>query len=466
MLRFIAVLLGGSSLSLGCSCEPPTPICSRIERIGVFFLGEVISSNDDGTGTFAQLTLERFKVIEIFKGLADGTKEVWVDPGSMTSCYSPHQTGKRYLMAGLAITAAPDVANRSVNYRGERKPLPNGFDPATSKIVHSSECLRSSLAANSEGDIAFLRAWKRGTSPTNILGQVSLSPFSEARRRLPVTDAKVTIVARTGVEWKGVTDAQGKFEFLGIPPRNYRIRFEHQDYSLSRPPEELNVPHGGCGWVESVMRATGRLRISVKNSSGQSVPDVGVDVMFEMDGKFVYLPFVTRSDSAGIVDVSGLPSGVYLIAVNRDGPSNASQPYPTTYYPRATSESDATRITLAPNEQRLDLKFFLPNPLSTRKIFVHVVDTEGKPVSGATVFSQSSASVEHTDNEGRATLEVLGNIDESMRAWKEFDTDGGKKPWLDWKRWREDSDVVPGTGDSHLEIKFREWKRNGDWKPL
>jgi hypothetical protein len=79
------------------------------------------------------------------------------------------------------------------------------------------------------------------------------------------------------------------------------------------------------------------------------------------------------------------------------------------------------------------------------------------------VFSQTSASVQHTDDKGRATLEVLGGIEESVRAWKEFDADFGK-PWIDWKRWRADAKLTRGNGDSKLEIKFREWRRNGDWK--
>src|SRR5436189_5328067 len=106
MLRPTALLLFACRLSLGCSCGPPTPVCSRIDSIAVFFLGDLISSNDDGKGTFAQLTLEHFKVIEIFKGLPEDATEVWVDPGSMTSCYSPNQVGQRYLIAAFRATVS------------------------------------------------------------------------------------------------------------------------------------------------------------------------------------------------------------------------------------------------------------------------------------------------------------------------------------------------------------------------
>jgi hypothetical protein len=53
----------------------------------------LVSSNDDGTGTFGQLTLERFRLVEPFKGLPDNATEVWVDPGSGTSCYGSIRLG-------------------------------------------------------------------------------------------------------------------------------------------------------------------------------------------------------------------------------------------------------------------------------------------------------------------------------------------------------------------------------------
>src|SRR3979411_1653389 len=98
MFKLTVLALFALRLALGCSCGPKTPVCTRINGPGVYFLGDMLSSNDDGTGTFGQLTLERFKVIEVFKGLPPDVKEVWVNPASMTSCYSPHSLGKRYLI--------------------------------------------------------------------------------------------------------------------------------------------------------------------------------------------------------------------------------------------------------------------------------------------------------------------------------------------------------------------------------
>lgn len=66
------------------------------------------------------------------------------------------------------------------------------------------------------------------------------------------------------------------------------------------------------------------------------------------------------------------------------------------------------------------------------------------------MFSQTSTSVQQIDSEGRATLEILSAIEEPVRTWREFDTDGGK-PWIDWKRWRADVKLTRGNGDSKAE---------------
>jgi hypothetical protein len=464
MLKLTALLLFACRLSLACSCGPTTPICSRIDSIGVFFLGDLISSNDDGTGTFAQSTLEHFKVIEIFKGLPEDATEVWVDPGSMTSCYSPHQAGTRYLIAAFRVVTSPDLENRSVNYRGEKKPLPQGFDPKTSLVVMSGGCLSSAIAAKSGEDIAFLRAWRKGASTSRILGQLNETEASPGNVRFPLRDAIVTITS-PGFEWKGSTDADGKFELVGVAPGSYQVRFDHRDYGRYIPNEPIDVPKGGCGWVESFVQTTAQLRILVKNGSGAPVPNVLVEIFFQGDGKPDRPFWAHDSDSSGIVNFSGLPSGTYLIAVNRDGPSSAKQPYPPAYYPGTPLERETTLITLSPNEKRLDLSLRLPNPLPMRKIHVQVFYTDGNPVSGATVFSKSSASVQHTDDRGNATLDVLEGVEESVQAWKEFDTGEGGKPWVDWKRWRAEVKLEPGTEDSNVKVVFREWKRNRDWKP-
>jgi hypothetical protein len=69
-----------------CDCRGPKPACAYVDADAIF-LGRVSFTNDDGSGRFTQATLVRFDVEEIFKGVPTGVRQLWVDPGSFTSCY-------------------------------------------------------------------------------------------------------------------------------------------------------------------------------------------------------------------------------------------------------------------------------------------------------------------------------------------------------------------------------------------
>lgn len=73
------------------------------------FLGTVLDHNDDGSGRFAQWTAYLVKVDESFRGLAPSQKEVFIDPGSLTSCYREYQVGKQYLFVADGALLYPTM---------------------------------------------------------------------------------------------------------------------------------------------------------------------------------------------------------------------------------------------------------------------------------------------------------------------------------------------------------------------
>jgi hypothetical protein len=114
-----------------CDCRTAKPACAYLEADAIF-LGRVSFTNDDGSGTFAQATVVRFDVQEAFKGIAPGTKQVWVDPGSFTSCYEEYHLGERYLIFARrkgqipTESAAMSVATGTKN---RTKPFPQASIP-------------------------------------------------------------------------------------------------------------------------------------------------------------------------------------------------------------------------------------------------------------------------------------------------------------------------------------------------
>jgi len=87
-VRCLLLAVGAAWPALACSCASYEPVkaCQIYQRTSVIFRGRVIDTNHDPSAGSGQMTLYRFKVLEAFKGLPPNTKEVFIDPGSGTSC--------------------------------------------------------------------------------------------------------------------------------------------------------------------------------------------------------------------------------------------------------------------------------------------------------------------------------------------------------------------------------------------
>jgi hypothetical protein len=137
-------LLLAISHSFCCWCVPGSP-STHVKAASIVFVGKAVFNDDDGSRKFTQKTLVRFEVEEAYKGLGN-VHEVWLDPGSFTSCYQTFHVGDRYLVFAndrgnsppdtLSITVVPD------NGKSKHKPVPPGFDLKNPpKVYWAPECV-------------------------------------------------------------------------------------------------------------------------------------------------------------------------------------------------------------------------------------------------------------------------------------------------------------------------------------
>ena len=110
-----------------------------LENAQVVFRGTVDFDDDDGSGTFVQQTLIRFKVSEVFRVFRQVTDRVWIDPGSFTSCYAEYRRNTDYLVFALA---GAQVSAETITPKTKRgRQLPDDFRPPLKPMVYlAPEC--------------------------------------------------------------------------------------------------------------------------------------------------------------------------------------------------------------------------------------------------------------------------------------------------------------------------------------
>ena len=166
-LSALLLLFVGVTRAFGCWCGPPGPASEYVERASVVFEGKAVFSDDDGSNKFTQKTLVRFQVEESYKGLGPEIHDVWVDPGSFTSCYELYRVGDRYLVFGYdRATSPPDTMSISVAHdkgQSKPKPVPPGFDPKNPpKVYWAPECSGTrTITPQTDSEINYLRKYKK-----------------------------------------------------------------------------------------------------------------------------------------------------------------------------------------------------------------------------------------------------------------------------------------------------------------
>jgi hypothetical protein len=167
----ITFLLIEASPSLACWCSLPGPASDYVKGASVVFVGKVLFNDDDGSGKFTQKTLVRFEVEESYKGLGPEIHDIWVDPGSFTSCYATYPVGKRYLVFGQDRGAPPpDTASITVvptTKQSKPKPVPPGFDEKNPpKVYFAPECSGTrQVTSQTKSEVEYLRKYKATTEP-------------------------------------------------------------------------------------------------------------------------------------------------------------------------------------------------------------------------------------------------------------------------------------------------------------
>ena len=368
-LSCAAFVLLSAARAQACTCAGPGQPCEAFGRADAVFVGTVTGAETlkpkEGEDWLAS-RLFRFTVLQPFLGV-EGT-EVEVATGSGGGdCGYGFRRGETYLVYA---------------YGGrDGKPLTTGICSRTGPVSEASE------------DLEFLRSL-----PSRAAG-VTIS-FTVTRQRQSVkagnskevggmADARL-VVEGAGGRAEVKTDPGGRARLSGLKPGAYKIRLElPEGLTTYRAEQEVTVSERGCAHIYYQAFDDGRVGGRVTDVEGRPVEGVLVALVEADDPEpEKHYSRLERTDKEGRYQLSGVPPGRYLIAVNLNRypqPHDPTNAYPRTFYPGVPQQSQAEAVTLGAGEAVKDRDFVLPARRAECVVEGAVVWDDGQPVANANV---------------------------------------------------------------------------------
>jgi hypothetical protein len=232
----LLLLTSLASVANACTCGGGSP-CEAYASASVVFVGQVTRTGlkaiprslpDNAmstTLTDGGVMSAQFKVEEAFLGIKAAQIEIL---GQGTTCDFPFKSGERYLVFA---------------YKDSR-----------TGTVHTNICAGTASLAESNDNLAYIRKAAKQPAGAAFSGEVVREVYGGPEPRVePMANTEIILENGKG-QLRGVTDASGKFELLGIKPGRYRVHtnpvtnFSRLDPMAKEPRNEweVDIPTHGC----------------------------------------------------------------------------------------------------------------------------------------------------------------------------------------------------------------------------
>lgn len=384
-MRCIAGFFFLAPVLAACSCADPRPACELFPSASAVFVGTVLDGNDNGSGRFIQQTAYLVRVDEPLRGLAPDQKEVFIDPGSFTSCYTHYDIGATYLFYVYVGGMGNFMATTVIRDGEETKKLPPAWEAKRGlKVYLAAMCSGSKPLPQATEDLAWIRRAAAGEKANRVYGVAyqHYERYWDKSANVPLAGAKVRLQG-AGPSTETTTGPEGEYTFEGVRPGEYHLWAERPPWGGSyRQPIELRA--GGC--VERALRlqSNGAIRGVVHKSDGSPAVDVRVELVRVLKDGTLAEDYSLWSDTyeQGQFHIREAPAGDFVVGVNLRSPMTADEPWPTTFFPGVPTQARARVLHLQPNQIVSDLHIKLPPPKPTRAVQVRVFWADGSPADG------------------------------------------------------------------------------------
>jgi hypothetical protein len=366
LLFAVAFMLRPESAS-ACSCAPNGPPCQDYWKAEAIFRGRVEAIDSEpssGRNPFPP-KLVRFTVVEPFVGVDASQVTVWTPSGG-GMCGYRFSLNREYIV----------YASKGKEGR-----------------LTTSICSRTAPVERAAADLEFARNIASGGLP---LGRIeatvemrttreSLWSPTETRSR-PVPG--VPIMLRRGEEsFSATTDRAGRFAVSGLQPGTYRpeVAAPSGTRLAALFPETIELLDArGCATFNVELEPDGRIKGRVVDAAGRAVRGLTVGLRQPQAvnrGPALATNFKALTDGDGGFEITGVPPGRFLLAVESSGSGR-------TLHPGVIDEAKAERFELR-SGGRLTVKDFKLSDVVT--VTGVTLDAARVPIDGARVYLREPA---------------------------------------------------------------------------
>ena len=422
-LWFLPLFLLSPQNGHACSCANPPTVQKEYDWASVVLVAQMVSVEKGQTATTRdRVQLTTMLVEKVFKGPIKFNEQMIFAQGGGADCiwtFSEKDIGQRYLF-----------------YLRE-----DGIKDKASRIWIASTCGRSRRLEYTADDLLYLENISKVRGKTRLSGTLAFyeRPVLEGQEASSsgLAGKKVRVVGEKK-SYELITNRDGVYEMYDLPPGRYRIEPEipsawRIDYSYASdgsPRDPFNqafeviIEAEKHGYRNFIYGVDNTIRGRVLNPSGVAMTDVCVRLI-PAEGKASRSFFemgCTKDD--GFFEITGVPSGSYVIAANNEGKISSNEPFRTVYYPNTLEREKAAVINVGVGHKLEGIDILVPKLEPFITVDGTLLYSDGKPVVGGFVeFKANEAidgvdgrSVAKTDDAGRFSIKILKRLTGKLGA--------------------------------------------------
>ena len=431
VLLFLPAFFLASGTAKGCSCAIQPTVQKEYDWASVVVVAQMISVEKGQTATTRdRIQLTTMMVEKVFKRSVKLNEQIIFAQGGGADCvwmFNDKDIGQRYLFYLHADDGIKDKGPR---------------------LWIASTCGRSRRLEYAADDLLYLENISKVRGRTRLSGTLMFyqPPILEGQEPTGVVLAgkKVSVIGEKKT-YELITNRDGVYEIYDLPPGRYRIEPEipnawRIDYSYASVEPKDNKQRSEDGSkrqhfqviIEAEKHAyrdftygvDNTIRGSVLNPAGIGMNNVCVKLIPAQGKASRSFYEVGCTKEGGSFEITGVPSGSYVIAANNDGKISSNEPFRTVYYPSALEREKAAVINVGAGHSLEGIDILIPRTEPVITVDGVLLYSNGKPVVDELVEFKpdkpsdgvDGRSIAKTDNAGRFSIKILKGLTGKLSA--------------------------------------------------